>query len=209
MKKFIAALCLIGLVFPIAACGKFWDKKSTKKSEISSTGEKSLPESIESEDTYASPYKTREISRNGNYKTMEMYVYKDQKPYAGRITFEVPIGWDGTSSVIGSMNENDKNIVKVDMLHVQSGTREDALNSYNGPDPEGEVGRIGEAIYSTENYEVFFAKKGPIEASICSYYYYLYADGEYFSLCGWVFIKDKPEYDAVFKRIAESVRFQP
>ena len=103
-------------------------------------------------------------------------------------------------------------IMKVDMWYVKSATREDVLSEYNTTMAEDE-NIIEKNIYSTENYEIFYYKyigvsddEVGVEVGIRTYY--LYADGKRFALSGYVFGEDKAEYDAIFNRIAESVKFQ-
>ena len=156
----------------------------------------------------------RELIYSGEYKTIERYVRhgnNDGKPERSKITLEVPVEWDG-DMVIGITDEDYLNIMKVDIWNILSATREDVLNEYklsamdNGYGEPSEI--FDENIYKTENYEVFYYKLKGTEMASCIYYYYLYANGERFAFTGYVFIEDKPEYDAIFKRIAESVRFQ-
>jgi len=163
-------------------------------------------------------YNTREIIRVGNYKLIEMYVYDNDVKISRRITFELPAEWyiDG-SSVVGLRNEENIDDysyskpyykLKVDMWNIINSTRENALNEFNDKEnADGNLDIIDEKIYSTVNYEIFYYKFLGNEASdICCYY--LYSNGERFSMTGYVFDKDKPEYDNIFRRIAESVKFQ-
>ena len=128
----------------------------------------------------------------------------------------MPVKWDGDSSVIDN-NENDYHpnweyTMKVDMWDVLSATRESILNGHKNKMEDEEIDYlevIDKKIYLTENYEVFYYKFLNTFEGVCiSYNYYLYANGERFLLSGFNFLEDKPEYDAIFKRIAESVRFQ-
>ena len=141
-------------------------------------------------------------------------VEKPCRKISKRITFEVPVEWNGESSVIGIQNEDYLNVVKVDMWNILSATREDVLNTYNSIAAEHyeysgkPIETLDKKIYSTENYEIFYYKYKGTEAAINIYVYYLYANGERFWLSGYVFVEDKPEYDGIFKRIAESVKFQ-
>ena len=147
---------------------------------------------------------------------MEMYVYDDNDNLSRRITFELPVEWYGDSSTFHIDKDGDKDrddIFKLSvwMVNVKNATREDVLEEYNLIAMTGNYGEpleiLNENIYSTENYEVFYYKSKGTEAATNIYFYYLYANGERFCLFGYVFDKDKPEYDEIFKRIAESVRF--
>ena len=158
---------------------------------------------------YDLPFKTRELSRDGAYKTMEMYVYDDNTSIEcnHRITFEVPVEWEGRSSVIALQRENRDNILKVDMWNVQNVTRERLLNDFNeqvADDPD----LIDHKIYSTEQYEIFYYKTLGEENPCIVYVYWFYASGKRFIMSGYNFtMEDTPANDAIFKRIAESVRF--
>lgn len=146
---------------------------------------------------------------------MEMYVRGNEENISRRITFEVPVAWNGDGSVMGITDENNVTIMKVEMLAAGSATRESVFSDYDqniaSLTASGvEVADRGD--YTTERYEVFYFKfqgidqESSLQASV--YIYYLYANEECFAFGGHVFIEDGPEYDAIFKRIAESVRFQ-
>ena len=163
-------------------------------------------------------YNTRELNRDGNYKLIEMYVYDNNIKISRRITFELPVEWyiDG-SSVVGLRNEENIDDysyskpyykLKVDMWNIINSTRENTLNEFgNEENADGNLDIIDKNIYSTKNYEIFYYKFPGNEARNI-YCYYLYSNGERFYMSGYVFGEDKPEYDDIFKRIAESVKFQ-
>ena len=158
-----------------------------------------------------SPFRAKEINRDGDYKKMEMYVYDDDEETSRRITFEVPVEWNGEYSVISIVDENDRLIMKVDMWSVNSAKRENVLIEYNdrySEMDEVELETIDENIYSTEKYEIFYYKVNYGGDPNCIFNYYLYANGERFHLTGYLYVEDKPENDEIFKRIAESVTFQ-
>ena len=161
-------------------------------------------------------YSVKELSRDGNYKTIEMYAYEDLY-ISRRITFELPVEWDANnSSVFGIKKDGyDTNKLNVWLVNIESATREDVLNEYNNhkntsdeSDPKPEI--IEENIYTTENYEIFYYKLNGISFSeaFYIYVYYLYANSERFCLFGYVFVDEKNEYDDIINRIAESVIFQ-
>lgn len=182
MKKI---LIIITVIFLIIGCGNI----------VSAT----LPQEHSS-------YDTRELSRDENYKIIEMYVYDDNSKITRRITFELPIDWHVDDSSVFFDNEYKS---KVDMWNIISTTREDVLNELDNQVETGESYNIvDKTIYSTENYEIIYYKlKGEGDANII-YSYYLYANGERFHMSSYVFDEDKSEYNDNFKRIAESVKFQ-
>jgi hypothetical protein len=100
--------------------------------------------------------------------------------------------------------------MKVDMVEIISATRESVLSEYNDDMNGMFVEEILEnKIYTTEKYEIFYYKYKSSygeATAICGYYFY--ANGERFRLYSYIFGEDKPEYNDVFKRIAESVDFQ-
>jgi|GEM_PF-3545800 len=216
-------LCTIGmllLICFIAACGNATDnsgqsESATGETPVNNETAQSTEESIASGQTteateYVSPYATKEISRDGAYKTMEMYVYEDvtDERYLRRITFEVPVEWVPTDSVVVGHS------MKVDMFRVYNATREQLLKNFDENitviEEEGaEI--ICENNYLTENYEVFYRKSDFRMSSFgmsVQHAYYLYANGEYTGFSGWNFVEDTPEHDEIFRRIAESIRFQ-
>ena len=177
--------------------------------------EPTLPTNIvpESSQEYISPYGTRELSRDGGYKLMEMNVYYvsgDDWEISRRITFEVPVEWEGGSSVIAIVDEDYMNIMKVDMVAITSTTRDDVLDAHNNDADEfSERETFDKYIYTTENFEIFYHKYRSIGwPANAVYRFMLYANGESFYLTGYVFVDNIPEHDAIFKRIAESVTFQ-
>ena len=242
MKKIFVFLCVLVLSFSFFACKNQRSNNSSNQTSgfssenssseaASSKPEPEKPSSVASEtsdgnvssgqtSSEESTYGTKEISRNGKYKTMEMRVYDDNREISRRITFEIPVEWEGESSVFALKTEQDlhnmKSDMKVDMWDVLSVTREDVLREhYLGDeafeDYEGEdrAEVIYKDIYSTENYEVFFNKILVRDEGLVNVYvYWLYSNGERFSLAGYVFVENTPEHDAIFKRIAESVKFQ-
>ena len=169
-----------------------------------------LPEETtsETETGYVSPYKTREISRDGDYKTMEMYVLGSDGAYSRRITFELPVDWRGDSSVFAN-DEDWVYTMKVDMGSVADATRESVLADFNNRDSdEWVVVTLEENIYSTDNFEIFHYKYNSGGDAFCGNIYYLYANGERFFVSSYVFHETHPDNDTIFNRIVESVRFQ-
>jgi len=159
----------------------------------------------------ASPFLTREISRDGGYKTMGMYVYDNDGTANEWITFELPAIWDGTHSVFGIES------MRVNMWSVQTATRESVLKEINDAKAqEDEVFYkkiIDEKIYQTSNFEVFHLKLEGLDdvdegMTNIIHIFKMYANGERFDMSSYVFAEDTPENDAIIKRIAESVRFQ-
>jgi len=173
-----------------------------------------------------SSHRTREIHRDGDYKTMEMYVNEDGyfSSFTRRITFEVPVEWEGTTQVLRyseddsffetGFSDGELFVMKVDMWTIESATREKLLNAFENRAGDDLYERVDENIYLTEHYEIFYYKemlkdRGVyIDASTSFYYYALYANGERFLLFGYVFGEDRPENDGIFRRIVESIRFQ-
>jgi hypothetical protein len=161
-----------------------------------------------------SSYNARELSRDENYKLIEMYVYDNSINVFRKITFELPVEWEVRSSTHGTANEQGYYVLKVDIWDIRSATRESVLDDFNNYahtlDMEYISDIFEETIYTTENYEIFYTKFfSTYNAGAYIHMFYLYANGERFALSGYVFVEDKPEYDNIFKRIAESVRFQP
>ena len=156
-------------------------------------------------------YSTKELSRDGNYKTMEMYVSDDNTSRSRRITFELPVEWEGSSSVFIKMGEYNSEL-KVDMLDIIRADSEDALDEFiiRSGFNDGFVDEIFEEnIYMTKHHEIFYVKYlTQYNQRTIIHSYFLYANGERFALTGYVFAEDKLEYDEIFKRIAESVKFQ-
>ena len=151
-------------------------------------------------------YKTQELSRDENYKTMEMYVYDDNDKLSRKITFELPVEWLYGGSVFTN-GEDYQYTLKVDMWDVKSATRESVFDEHIKRIEEKDI--LDDGIYSTENYEIFYCKLYFSEGDAASIrLYYLYANGERFCMSSYVFDEDKPEYDDIFMRIAESVKFQ-
>lgn len=154
-----------------------------------------------------SSFDAKELSRDGDYKLMEMYVYDDNVELSRRITFELPIEWHSdSSSVVGLPKGNDiyPYILKVDMWNVKSATKGSVLNEYNNKVEAHDV--IAEDIYSTENHEIFYYKFNGDGTVI--YVYFLYTNGERFEMSCYNFGEDSPKNDIIFKRIVESVKFQ-
>ena len=156
-------------------------------------------------------FNVKEISRDGNYKTMEMCTYDYNFDLTKIIVFELPVEWEGESTVFTATPEPYS--MKVDMWDVVSATRESVLEEYKEAEEYIEENddneMITENIYFSENYEVFYRKYTNFWENFCYVHsYLLYANEERFSLTGYVFIEDLPEYDLIFKRIAESVVFQ-
>jgi len=173
---------------------------ATATSEIAATSEATTETSSE----YESLYKTKELSRNSGYKTMEMYVAKNNNMNSRRITFELPEEWRGNFSVFTNDEDYMYNL-KVDMWDIIDSTRENVLNEYN--DREDSV-NYNEKIYSTDSYEIFYYEYEEPEEGVFVTVYYLYANEERFCMSSYIFGEVKPEYKAIFKRIVESVRFQ-
>jgi len=152
---------------------------------------------------------TRELSRDKNYKLMEMDLYKDGQ-VAGKATFELPVEWDnGGSSVMGLVNNDYNYKLKFDLWGVINTTRESVMNENNERNGEFIDHVIEEKNYKTENYEIFYCKyvslyHGPVTIRN----YFLYKNGQRFAVSGYVWEEDCPEYDDIFNRIAESVKFQ-
>ena len=157
------------------------------------------------------PFIVKEISRYGDYKIIEMYKNNESWEIAKKVVFEIPVDWEGDSSVFAASPE--PYTMKVDIGSVVNATRESALERYQ---EEGNIinkldynRMISENIYFTDQYEVFYRKHFSDWGPPCVIHsYQLYVNEECFSLYGYVFIDDLPEYDIIFKRIAESVLFQ-
>jgi hypothetical protein len=178
------------------------DEQTNEQSNDTQTGESQESPSV------SSSYNTKEIGRDANYKTMEMYTTDNGTEFTRRVTFEIPIEWyNSGSSVVGLQNKDDLFVIKVDMWDVKSATRESVLNEYNNSkeliDP---ADLIYENIYLTENYEIFYYKRR--EWGTWINVYYLYTNGERFCISSYAFEMDTPENDAIFKRVVESVKFQ-
>jgi len=160
---------------------------------------------------YIDEFKVKEISRDSSHKKMEMFTWENNWEITRKIVFELPVEWEGTSSVFAATPEPYS--MKVDMWQVASTTREGVLDEFNSrgiiikEDEFDEI--ISENIYFTEHYEVFHRKYlSHWEFTCIIHTYILYANEESFTLAGYVFVEDLPEYDDIFKRIAESVIFQ-
>lgn len=220
MKSVKYIVIALALIMTLTACGDSnstaGDTGTTAPPSVSPTESDSpspqIPSALPTPPESVSPsseitsYETKELSRDENYKRMEMYVKFDTKSYGRRITFEIPADWHVIGSVFAN-GESFQYTLKVDMWDVVSATRDDVLIEYNERDEIG--GIISENIYSTETYEIFQYKFTDTEGEAhCISAYYLYANGERFHLTSYVFTEDKPEYDEIFKRIVESVRFQ-
>jgi hypothetical protein len=159
-----------------------------------------------------SGYRTKELSRDGDYKIMQMYLQDDNNNFSRRITFELPVEWIGSSCVFTFTDENGRFAFKLDIYDAINATREEVFNNFNNYaniDIESVVEVFEENIYSTETHEVFYRKfLSAYNQTVIVHFYYLYANGVRMGLVGMVYVEDKPEYDDIFKRIAESVRFQ-
>jgi len=152
-----------------------------------------------------SSYNVKELSRDGDYKIMEMYVYGNEEKLSRKITFELPAEWRAEGSVFTN-DEDWIYTMKVDMWGIKNSTMENVLDEYNERDEWINV--IYENIYSVENRKIFHYKCYG-EAAIFINVYYIYLNGERFCMSSYVFHEAKPEYDDIFKRIVESVKFQP
>ena len=168
-------------------------------------------------------YGTRELSRDENYKLIEMYVYDNDDKISRVINFELPVEWKiDDSSVVGLVNEANIDSygyerpyykLKVDMWNIIESTREELLDEIieskfiSGEYMGDAFEIIDENIYSTDSHEIFYYKYYGVEAVSISAYY-IYKNGERFAMTGYLYDTDIPEYDDIFNRIAESVRFQ-
>ena len=151
---------------------------------------------------------TRELSRDGNYKLMEKDLYKDGQ-VAGKATFELPVEWDnGGSSVMGLVNNDYSFKLKFDLWDVISTTRESVMNENNERNGEFIGHIIEEKNYKTENYEIFYCKYVSLYNGAIIRNYFLYKNGQRFAVSGYIWEEDLPEYDDIFNRIAESIKFQ-
>ena len=150
----------------------------------------------------------KELSRNDEYKIMEMYVYdRDWQSIRG-ITLEIPIEWEGPDESNQFWYEGEKGTFKIWLPGFSYGTEEDIKNdsiSYRS------IVDVEPIIYSNGDYDVFFYYD-PL--GITNDYetgnitiYYIYANEEYLIFTGYVFVDNKKEYEGIFKRIAESIEF--
>jgi len=218
-------LLLVSLAFfactPVEQTFKEAPNVQTTKTPDVVTGNannESSSEKAESPPEDTTLHSTKEIYRDGDYKTMEMYIANDGcfDSLTRKITFEIPVDWEAWDSVFETSNDEYFYVMKVDMRTLESTTRENLLHEFENrsdDDWNDSYERVDENIFSTEYYEIFYFKEMLkdrgiyIDASTSFYYYALYANGERFYFHGFVFGEDRPENDGVFKRIAESVRF--
>lgn len=208
MKKLAFILTAILIISIFSSCTAKNDEFPDEQEPITIT----LPETSSTEETETEEeipivhdsYDTKELSRDDNYKLMEMYAYDNDWKITRRVTFELPVEWQADDSSVFGLIENDFYIIKLDVWNVGEATPESITEE--GIIEELEI--IGEGSYSTNNYEIFWFKhNSDISISIVTSYY-LYANDERLHISTYNFTgEDTPEYEAIFKRIVESMRF--
>ena len=208
MKKILCMLLCVALFLSGCAVVDIVDKKvpasiTGSPTDLSEENTTDMPRIIETTE------EDKDKDNDSGYKIIETYVNDGNGQLSRKITFELPVEWNGDSNVYGIANENGF-MMKLDIVDINTMLREDVLSEYNiNMENEFVIEVLEKDIYMTENYEIFHYKyiNGYEHASLI-HVYYLYSNGERFRFAGYIFRENNPEYDEIFKRIAESVRFQ-